>query len=189
MASSGKGTSGSNLSGVVVTVVTAAVGGAVTLAEYAVDKFREHKEAQKELVTVPPVGNRDFPVTLDQAIEMLNSCGLKAIPSEIKITESNTKYRDCASFQVVKSNPSQSTKVKPGTPVVLRYVTEEVIMESKKLFVESEKQKADLKMQKALKRSEQKQSIIAAKDKARDRLLTLAKKKPVPEKPEEDRVD
>lgn len=188
MASAEKKTNGNNLSGVVVTVVTAAVGGAVTLAEYAVDKFHEHKEAQKELVTVPPVGNKDFPVTLDQAIEMLDSCGLKAIPSEIKITESNPKYRHCVSFQVVKSNPSQNSRVTPGRPVVLRYVTEEVIAESKRLFIESEKQKADLKMQKALKRAEQKQSIIAAKEKARNKLLTLAQKSK-PEESGEDRTD
>ncbi len=189
MATSGKETSRNNLSGVLAAAATAAVGAAVTLAEYAVDKIREHKETQKELVTIPPISNREFPVTLDQAIDMLNSCGLKAIPSEIKSTEPNQKYKDCFNFQVVKSNPSQNSKVKPGTPVVLRYVTEEVIMESNKIFVESEKQKADLKMQKALKRSEHRQSIIVVKDKARDKLLTLTKKQSESRKPEEDIVD
>lgn len=113
MATERKGTGGNTLGGILTTVITAAVGVTVTVAEHAVDWFHEYQEAHKGLIPVPPVGSKDFPVTLEKAAEMLNLYGFKAIPMEISVTESS-KYKACIDFRAVKSDPSQNSKVMLG---------------------------------------------------------------------------
>lgn len=109
-----------------------------------------------EKVIVPELYTKGFPLTLDQANEKLISEGFKMIASKLTVSDAKIKYKDCFDMQVVDSQPKSKTRTKPGVTVIVRYVTQEVINESKKLFEETERRKAEEKAQKILKRAEQK---------------------------------
>lgn len=56
---------------------------------------------------------------------------------------------------MVGSDRKPNSKLKPGDTVIVQYVTQEVIDESRRIFEEAEKQKAALKQERAVKRAEQ----------------------------------
>ena len=56
---------------------------------------------------------------------------------------------------MVGSDRKPNSKLKPGDTVIVQYVTQEVIDESRQIFEEAEKQKAALKQERAVKRAEQ----------------------------------
>lgn len=116
---------------------------------------KEKVEERKDLVDIPELYSRDFPINLERAIVLLKECNLKVEP--VAIRAAHVKYKDCIDFQIVGSKPKHKQKVKPGTLVFLKYVTPEIIEESQKLFEESEKHKAEVKLEKANKRFEQKE--------------------------------
>lgn len=113
-------------------------------------------KAIEEKVIVPELYTKGFPLTLDQANEKLTSEGFKIIASKLTISDANIKYKDCFDMQVVDSQPKSKAKTKPGVAIIVRYITQDVIDESKKLFIEDERRKAEAKAQKLAKRAEQK---------------------------------
>lgn len=72
---------------------------------------------------------------------MLEDCGLKSSTSKLTIKEANPRYKDCFDSQVIGSNPKQGTVVKIGSTVCLRYIPDEVIIESQKIFDELQRNK------------------------------------------------
>ena len=96
-----------------------------------------------------------FPLKLDEAKELLDSRGLKALPIEVRFRDACVKYKDCFELQVVGSDRKPNSKLKPGDTVIVQYVTQEVIDESRRIFEETEQQKAALKQERAIKRAEQ----------------------------------
>lgn len=139
----------------------------------AIDKLLDKLPNVPSKVVVPQLYDFGFPLKLDQAITMLTNAGLVAMPSEVNIQEADPEYRNCVDSEVVGSNMKPRQKVDAGSIVIVRYITQEVIDESQRLFEELEKQKAETKRTKIEKRErqvEQAQKAIAdtatsAKDK------------------------
>lgn len=133
------------------------VGAAAPIITAALDKLPAKTEtpgSAEPLVAVPELYTKGFPLTFEQASEKLSSEGFKVIGSKMLPADAKPKYRDCIDNQVIASRPKSKEKVKPGTTVILRYITQEVIDESRRIFTEEERQKNEAKAKKAADRQE-----------------------------------
>ncbi len=102
-------------------------------------------EERKKLIAVPELYLKGYPLTAEQAIEVLNSCGLKATIVETPLSDANPKLRNCFDGQVVASEPKAKRKVEPGRTISVKCITQKVIQESQRLYEESEIRKAEAK--------------------------------------------
>lgn len=173
MGSNNKG-GNKNLSGIagIITAVGTVATVVTPLVEKAIDSAgNQPKEKADEKVKVPELYHKGFPIDLEQAIKILEDCGLKASKSKLTLKEAKPQYKDCFGSQVIDSNPKQGSTVKVGSTVCLRYIPDEVIMESQKMFDEIERSKIEAKEKKEADRLERKErtkeSVITAVDKAR----------------------
>lgn len=146
-------TSGNTAAGI------AAVAAILPLVKPVVEAGRDYidkaVEERKKLVSVPELYSKDYPITVEQAVEMLESCGLKA--TLVKTPAPDIRYRDYFDSQVTSSNPKAKQKVERGTSVMVKYVTQDVIEQSQRLFDISEKRKIEMALEKEKRRSEQKE--------------------------------
>lgn len=138
-------------------LVAGIVGAVTPLAVELIDRIpkKEELSPSEELIFMPELCSKKFPLKLDEAKEFLESRGLKALPIEVRLRDACVKYKDCFELQVVGSDRKPNSKLKPGDTVIVQYVTQEVIDESRRIFEEAEKQKAALKQERAVKRAEQ----------------------------------
>ena len=138
-------------------LVAGIVGAVTPLAVELIDRITKKEELSpsEELIFMPELCSKKFPLKLDEAKELLESRGLKALPIEVRLRDACVKYKDCFELQVVGSDRKPNSKLKPGDTVIVQYVTQEVIDESRRIFEEAEKQKAALKQERAVKRAEQ----------------------------------
>lgn len=138
-------------------LVAGIVGAVTPLAVELIDRIpkKEELSPSEELIFMPELCSKKFPLKLDEAKELLESRGLKGLPIEVRLRDACVKYKDCFEFQVVGSDRKPNSKLKPGDTVIVQYVTQEVIDESRRIFEEAEKQKAALKQERAVKRAEQ----------------------------------
>lgn len=137
----------------------------VDMAGKIVDKAHEHqKEPQNDgMVKVPQLYSKEFPIALEQAIELLENCGLKYLPIAVTIKEAEPRFKDCFNHQIIFSNPRQGSSVKVGDIICLKYATDEVINESQRLFDEEQqfKEEASRKKKAAkLKRAQQREQAV-----------------------------
>ena len=72
--------------------------------------------------------------------------------------DANIQYRHCFDSQVIKSHPKSKTKVERGTAVLVKYIPQEVIDESRRMFDISEKHKEEQHLEKSIKRTERKEN-------------------------------
>lgn len=137
--------------------VAGIVGAVTPLAVELIDRIPKKEELapSEELIFMPELCSKKFPLKLDEAKELLDSRGLKALPIEVRFRDACVKYKDCFELQVVGSDRKPNSKLKPGDTVIVQYVTQEVIDESRRIFEETEQQKAALKQERAIKRAEQ----------------------------------
>lgn len=138
-------------------LVAGIVSAVTPLAVELIDRIpkKEELSPSEELIFMPELCSKKFPLKLDEAKELLESRGLKGLPIEVRLRDACVKYKDCFEFQVVGSDRKPNSKLKPGDTVIVQYVTQEVIDESRRIFEEAEKQKAALKQERAVKRAEQ----------------------------------
>lgn len=138
-------------------LVAGIVGAVTPLAVELIDRIpkKEELSPSEELIFMPELCSKKFPLKLDEAKELLESRGLKALPIEVRLRDACVKYKDCFELQVVGSDRKPNSKLKPGDTVIVQYVTQEVINESRRIFEEAEQQKAALKQERAVKRAEQ----------------------------------
>ena len=106
-------------------------------------------------IDMPNVLNKDFTLDLSKVTELLENYDLKVLSVEVPLNRAGAKYKDCSEFQVVACDKKAKTKLKPGDTVIVQYVTQEVIDESRRIFEEAEQRKAALKRGRAVKRAEQ----------------------------------
>lgn len=167
-----------NLSGIagIITAVGSVAAVVTPLVEKAIDNSRSQpKEKVNEKVTekvkVPELYHKGFPIDLEQAIKILEDCGLKASKSKLTLKEAKPQYKDCFGSQVIDSNPKQGSVVKVGSTVCLRYIPDEVVTESQRIFEETERSKIEVREKKAadkLERNERtRENVAGAVDKAR----------------------
>ena len=140
-----------------VGLVAGIVGAVTPLAVELIDRIPKKEELgpSEELIFMPELCSKKFPLKLDEAKELLESRGLKALSIEVRLRDACVKYKDCFELQVVGSDRKPNSKLKPGDTVIVQYVTQEVINESRRIFEEAEQQKAALKQERAVKRAEQ----------------------------------
>lgn len=138
-------------------LVAGIVGAVTPLAVELIDRIPKKEELgpSEELIFMPELCSKKFPLKLDEAKELLESRGLKALSIEVRLRDACVKYKDCFELQVVGSDRKPNSKLKPGDTVIVQYVTQEVINESRRIFEEAEQQKAALKQEHAVKRAEQ----------------------------------
>lgn len=138
-------------------LVAGIVGAVTPLAVELIDRIPKKEELgpSEELIFMPELCSKKFPLKLDEAKELLESRGLKALSIEVPLRDACVKYKDCFELQVVGSDRKPNSKLKPGDTVIVQYVTQEVINESRRIFEEAEQQKAALKQERAVKRAEQ----------------------------------
>lgn len=131
------------------------------LVKPAIDAVRDYTdkaiEEHKQLVSVPELYSAEYPLTVDQAVELLESCGLKATLVKMSLSDASVQYRQCFDSQVIKSKPKSKQKVERGTSVLVKYITQDVIDESQRMYELAEKHKAELAHSKTLHRIEQKE--------------------------------
>ena len=138
-------------------LVAGIVGAVTPLAVELIDRIPKKEELgpSEELIFMPELCSKKFPLKLDEAKELLESRGLKALSIEVRLRDACVKYKDCFELQVVGSDRKPNSKLKPGDTVIVQYMTQEVINESRRIFEEAEQQKAALKQERAVKRAEQ----------------------------------
>lgn len=133
----------------------------VPLVKPAIDAVRDYAdktiEERKKLVSVPELYSKEYPLSVEQAVEILESCGLKATLVKMSTADANIQYHNCFDSQVIKSLPKSKTKVERGTAVLIKYITQEVIDESQQMFGISKKRKEEQHFEKSIKRTERKE--------------------------------
>lgn len=133
----------------------------VPLVKPAIDAVRDYAdktiEERKKLVSVPELYSKEYPLSVEQAVEILESCGLKATLVKMSTADANIQYCNCFDSQVIKSLPKSKTKVERGTAVLIKYITQEVIDESQQMFDISKKRKEEQHFEKSIKRTERKE--------------------------------
>lgn len=137
----------------------------VPLVKPAIDAVRDYAdktiEERKKLVSVPELYSKEYPLSVEQAVEILESCGLKATLVKMSTADANIQYRHCFDSQVIKSLPKSKTKVERGTAVLIKYITQEVIDESQQMFDISEKRKEEQHFEKSVKRTEKTKQVVS----------------------------
>lgn len=151
--------SNKNVSGIAAGITMAA--SVLPLVKPAIDAVRDYAdktiEERKKLVAVPELYSKEYPLTKEQAVEILDSCGLKATLVKAAISDANVQYRNCFDMQVIKSHPKAKQKVERGSSVLVKYITQEVIDESQKMYELAEKQKTEMQIAKVTKQEERKE--------------------------------
>lgn len=133
------------------------IAGAVIAVIGAISKIVEVVDNRKKgQVAVPDLCDKNYPLTLTQATELLSDIGLNVSPYPLMRKYANVKYKDGFDYQVVGTSPEKGKRVASGSPVVVRYLTKEVIEESVILFERSELEKTKLKEKKDEERSKKK---------------------------------
>jgi len=151
--------SNKNVSGIAAGITMAA--SVLPLVKPAIDAVRDYAdktiEERKKLVAVPELYSKEYPLTKEQAVEILDSCGLKATLVKAAMSDANVQYRNCFDMQVIKSHPKAKQKVERGSSVLVKYITQEVIDESQKMYELAEKQKTEMQIAKVTKQEERKE--------------------------------
>lgn len=153
---------------------------AVNAANKMVNAIAEHKANEEHKIAVPELYMKNFPIDLEQAKILVEDCGLKFSKSRMTIKEANSKYKDCFNFQVIDSSPKQKTLVNKDATVYVKYITQDVIDASIKIFEDEERAKAELKEQKAIEKQERKdkrkEKVSEVADKAKNTISHVFKK-------------
>lgn len=140
-------------------IVNAATPIVVKLIDRIPTKDNEEVEPSEELIFMPDLCSKKFPLNKDEAKELLENRGLKILLTEVRLREACAKYKDCFEFQVVGTDRKPNSKVKIGDTVIVQYVTQEVINESRLIFEKVEREKADAKQAKIERRAAQMEKI------------------------------
>lgn len=153
---------------------------AANAANKIVNAIVEHKANEEHKIAVPELYVKNFPIDLEQARILIEDLGLKFSKSRMLIKEADSKYKDCFDLQVIDSNPKQKSLVNKGTTVYVKYITQEVIDASLKIFEDEEKVKAERKEKKATEKQERKnkrqEKVSEVTDKAKNTIGHIFKK-------------
>lgn len=159
-----------------VTAATSLLALAKPVADTIQDYASKTTEERKRLVSVPDLYSKEYPLSVEQAVELLNNCGLKSTLVKTSIDDSDVKYRKCFDSQVISTKPKRNQKVEPGTMILVKYITQEVIDESQKIFAEREARKNESALQKKNKHLEREQKTKQIVQTARSKVQKVFQK-------------
>lgn len=121
----------------------------VPLAKPIIDtankQINESAEAHRQLIPVPELYSKGFPLTVEQSIKLLEEKGFTYELISLTLNDACEKYRNCFDLQVIETLPSAKQKAKPGSRILVKYITQEVIDKSIKIFEENEERRAKRK--------------------------------------------
>lgn len=142
-------------------LVAGIVGSVTPIAVELIDRIpkKETVSPSEEMISMPELCSKKFPLKMEEAKELLESRGLKTLAIEVRLRDAGVRYKDCFDFQVVGTDRKPNSKVKSGDTVIVQYVTQEVINESRLIFEKIEQEKADAKQVKAEKRAIQMEKL------------------------------
>jgi len=141
--------------------------GVTDLCQLGVSMAERAVEERGTMVEVAEVHSSDYHLKLDEAKRWLEEDGLK---TEAVIVKPDIAFKDCADMEVVGTNFKLGQKVKPGTRIIVKYVTADVIEASQKLYEEGEKQKAEEQQKKTEQAEKNKQKFDNAVSTVQDGL-------------------
>ena len=119
--------------------------GVTDLCQLGVSMAERAVEERGTMVEVAEIHASDYHLKLDDAIRWLEEDGLK---TEAVIVKPDIAFKDCIDMEVVGANYKLGQKVKPGTRIIVKYVTVDVVKASRKIYREQEKTKAKEKQDK-----------------------------------------
>jgi len=114
--------------------------------------INDKTEKNKNLVIVPRLYSKNVRILAEQAKLLLEERELKP---QLFPVEKNIKYKDCIEYEVVESDPRENQKVEKGSFVNVYYITANTIEESKEIYKELERRKAEVQAEKARKKAEE----------------------------------
>jgi hypothetical protein len=137
------------------------------LVDYIIHNFpkpnpKPARPDQSDQVIMPDILDKQFCLTLPKATELLENFELKVLPVEVSISEAHTKYakfKDYSHMQVIGCSKKAKTKLKVGDTIIVQYITQEVIDESRLIFEKTEREKADAKLAKIERRAAQMEKL------------------------------
>ena len=133
---------------------------AVNIAAEAAQNAIESKiETQSNLIEVPQICDKDFPLSLEQAVELLESYGFKVTAVKMQSQNADVKYRQCFDSQVIVSVPKPKQKVSPDTRIILKYITQDIIDESQRLYEVAEQRKNESAEARSIKHAKRKEKV------------------------------
>ena len=145
--------------------------GVSELAKLGEELARKGIEAHADKVEVPEIYGSDYRLTLDEAKRWIIEDGLNPEPV---VAKPDIAYKDCQDMEVVATNFQLKQKVKPGTRIILRYVTAEIIEASKKLYDDLEKERADVEQKKVDDLEELARKKAEQREKNKEKINTVA---------------
>jgi len=135
--------------------------------------INEMAEKNKNLVAIPRLYTKNVRLLAEQAKKILEERELKP---QLFPVEKDIKYKDCFEFEVVESDPKEKQKIERGSFINVYYVTANVIEESKAMFIESERQKAEEQADALRKKAEEQADNDRKKAEKADEYLIKIKK-------------
>ncbi len=84
-----------------VTAVTSLITLAKPVADTIQDYASKTSEERKRLVSVPELYSKEYPLSVEQAVELLKNCGLKSTLIKTSIDDANFNFRKCFAAQVI----------------------------------------------------------------------------------------
>lgn len=173
-----KGSSASNSNGgiipaIIVAVVPIAINVIDKLVNRAVDEINFDNSNK---VLIPSLYNNGFSLNAEQVKELLEGLGLKVFLTKTHVGEADPRYRYCEENQVIDSEPKHKQYVDKGSPVTIKYITSEVVVESRRLFDEKERARVEAEERKKIKREAKKDKVHLIADRAKSRFKKLINK-------------
>lgn len=130
------------------------------LMNVAQEQINKSLDEHRKLVVIPELYAEGFPLPLDKAIELLNELGLKHQLVELSVKDASSNYRDCFDTQVIETLPAAKQKVKPGSNVLIKYITQDVINRSAELWKKEEHKRKLAEKEKIAKQAERKEAAV-----------------------------
>ena len=106
------------------------------------------KNSKDGKITIPDMCQPDFPLDVETVVSLLEDKKFITATVPLQLKDANSKYKDCINNQVVGTSPKQGKRVELESIIKVRYITQEVIDASIKIFEDEEKAKAEKKQEK-----------------------------------------
>lgn len=139
------------------------------VAEKVVDS-----SGKKELIEVPPLYLKGFPVELDRGVEILKEQGFRVVPTAVNTP--SIKFKNHIPSQIIETEPKQKAKVPANTLIFVKYIPTEIVERSVQMFEESVKLKTETRIANKIKFDDTVSATTAAVQEKAGRLVEVAKK-------------
>lgn len=114
------------------------------------------KNSKDGKITIPDMCQPDFPLDVETVVSLLEDKKFITATVPLRLKDASSKYKDCINNQVVGTSPKQGKRVELESIIKVRYITQDVIDASIKIFEDEEKAKSEHKEKKEIEKQEHK---------------------------------